>query len=71
MANENKNKKLICYVGDCLDEECILTLFKSNKGNQNVFTFEECTADVSEYLISLGVSEDHYSACSNVIKNGW
>ena len=66
MANESK-KNLICYVGDSLNEDmvCTLTWFKSNKDNQNAVTFEECAAEVSEYLISLGVSEDHYSACPN------
>ena len=64
-GNQNKKKKLICYIGDYLKEECALTWFKSNQSTQVPVTFKEYIADISKHLSSLGTFKDHVTSCPN------
>jgi len=65
MLPAKKKKKLVCFVEDCLKEKCSLKWFKSNKENEHSVQFNDCTNDITECLISFGVSKDCLPVCPN------
>eukprot|EP00111_Clytia_hemisphaerica_P010801 TCONS_00031585-protein len=62
---QSKKKKLSCFVGERLNEECGLTWFGSNDSNCLPVNFGECRQDPTTHLSSLGFSDETIFHCPN------
>lgn len=63
-ANKGKKKKISCFIGEHLSEQCSLNWFKCTLPSELVH-FSQCQDDIASHLTSLGLPSDKIDNCPN------